>query len=47
MLFTAKISSAIEGDEKLHQYVGAAKCKICHKRKKKGLQYEIWQGSAH
>lgn len=47
LLFTVQISSAIDGDEKQHKYIGAAKCKMCHKKKKKGLQYEIWQSSAH
>ena len=47
LLLTSQISSAIDGDEKQHKYIGAAKCKMCHKKEKKGLQYEIWQGSAH
>lgn len=28
-------------------YVGAAKCKICHKGEKNGNIYEIWEGSQH
>jgi len=47
LLLTSQISSAIDGDEKQHKYIGAAKCKMCHKKEKKGLQYEIWQSSAH
>ena len=34
-------------DEYDHQFIGVAKCKMCHKKEKKGLQYEIWQESAH
>jgi len=29
------------------QYIGAAKCKMCHVSKKSGEQYVIWQNSAH
>ena len=28
-------------------YVGAAKCKICHKTEKQGKQYSIWEESKH
>lgn len=28
-------------------YVGAAKCKTCHKSEKRGNQYTIWQESKH
>jgi len=28
-------------------YVGAAKCKICHKSEKQGKQYLIWQENKH
>ena len=28
-------------------YVGAAKCKICHKTVKQGKQYPIWEESTH
>ena len=34
-------------DEYSHQFIGVAKCKMCHKKEKKGLQYEIWRESAH
>lgn len=47
VLFTAQISSAIDGDEKQHKFIGVAKCKMCHKKAKKGLQFEKWRGSAH
>ncbi len=30
-----------------HEYVGAAKCAICHKSPAQGEQYRIWQESAH
>ena len=28
-------------------YVGAAKCKICHKTEKQGKQYPIWEEGKH
>jgi hypothetical protein len=28
-------------------YVGSAKCKICHKSEKQGLQFPIWEESMH
>ncbi|TFB10024.1 cytochrome C554 [Candidatus Marinimicrobia bacterium MT.SAG.3] len=34
-------------DEYDHQFIGVTKCKMCHKKEKKGLQYEIWRESAH
>jgi len=49
-LFMAQNSSASIisiGDEKQHSFIGVAKCKMCHKKERKGLQYEIWRGSAH
>ena len=30
-----------------HQFIGVIKCKMCHKKEKKGFQYEIWVKSAH
>ncbi|MBI4970992.1 MAG: cytochrome c family protein [Candidatus Omnitrophica bacterium] len=30
-----------------HEYVGAAKCGICHKKPEQGEQYRIWQESKH
>ncbi len=30
-----------------HQFIGVIKCKMCHKKEKKGFQYEIWVESAH
>ena len=28
-------------------YVGADKCKICHKTEKQGQQFPIWEGTKH
>lgn len=28
-------------------YVGAQKCKICHKLEKRGKQYIVWENSRH
>ena len=30
-----------------HKFIGVKKCKMCHKKEKKGFQYEIWAESAH
>jgi hypothetical protein len=30
-----------------HDYVGAEKCKMCHKGEAKGKVWEIWEASAH
>jgi hypothetical protein len=30
-----------------HMYIGAAKCKMCHKKAEAGEQYLIWEKSAH
>lgn len=37
----------IPPDVSKHKFVGVAKCKMCHKKEKKGLQYEIWKESGH
>jgi hypothetical protein len=29
------------------EYVGSQKCKSCHKSKKKGAQYKVWEESSH
>ena len=34
-------------DRSKHEFIGAIKCKMCHKKEKKGFQYEIWVESAH
>ena len=33
--------------EKTHNYVGADKCKICHKGEAKGMTWETWEKSPH
>jgi len=38
------VAQAVAGD---HQYIGAAKCKTCHKGPKKGEVYEKWTASKH
>ncbi len=30
-----------------HEFVGAAKCALCHKKPEQGEQYRIWQESKH
>ncbi len=30
-----------------HEFVGVAKCKMCHQKPDKGEQYKIWQESKH
>jgi hypothetical protein len=30
-----------------HEFVGAAKCKICHKKEEQGAQYTKWEASPH
>ncbi|NQU64244.1 MAG: hypothetical protein HQ517_08180, partial [SAR324 cluster bacterium] len=30
-----------------NSYVGAGKCKMCHKKKKDGNQYGVWKKSEH
>lgn len=34
-------------DEEGRKYLGVAKCQLCHKKEKKGLQFEIWKESRH
>jgi len=34
-------------DDKDRKYEGVLRCKMCHKKEKKGMQYEIWTGSGH
>lgn len=38
------VAQAVAAD---HQYIGASKCKMCHKGAKKGEIYETWEASAH
>ena len=49
-MFILVLSSMVFADEEkpaAHQYVGSAKCKICHNSEKKGAQYTKWQESKH
>ena len=39
--------AAVGGDSSAHGYVGAEKCKMCHKGDAKGKVWEIWEASAH
>jgi hypothetical protein len=43
------LATAQEGEESqdVHQYVGAAKCKVCHNSEAKGAQYTKWEASKH
>ena len=34
-------------DEGKHSFQGVTRCKMCHKKEKRGMQFEIWSGSAH
>ncbi len=44
LIFISLISIA---QEKQHTYVGARKCKTCHKKEKIGNQYKLWKESKH
>ncbi len=37
----------ISAQKKAHKYVGAKKCGMCHKSKKIGKQYKIWEKTKH
>ncbi|MGL1935962.1 MAG: cytochrome c family protein [Fibrobacterales bacterium] len=37
----------VQAADPAHKFVGAAKCKTCHKKKKDGEQYQQWQKSGH
>jgi len=30
-----------------YEYIGAAKCKMCHNKAEKGKQYDVWNSKAH
>ncbi|MDA3954492.1 MAG: cytochrome c family protein [Bacteroidales bacterium] len=30
-----------------HEYIGAAKCKMCHNKEVKGKQYDVWKEKSH
>lgn len=41
------VYSGATADEKSHDYVGAGKCKMCHKKPATGGQYGIWLEASH
>jgi len=41
------LSSIVVAEEGDPQYVGSAKCKICHKAEKRGAQYTKWEEGKH
>jgi hypothetical protein len=45
MIVFLSISIYAQGEKA--EYVGAAKCKMCHNSKKSGMQFTIWEGSTH
>ena len=30
-----------------YEYIGAAKCKMCHNKPETGKQYDLWKASSH
>ncbi len=46
-LFTFAFSPVNLAQKKAHKYVGAKKCGMCHRSKKRGGQYQIWKASKH
>ena len=41
------VSLLLNAQEKQRTYVGARKCKTCHKKEKIGNQFKLWQESKH
>ncbi len=41
------LSSVVVAEEGDPQYVGSAKCKVCHNAEKKGAQYTKWEAGPH
>jgi hypothetical protein len=41
------ISGSAASEETQRMYVGVAKCKTCHKTEAQGLQFALWEKSAH
>lgn len=41
------LNSATVGAQLAHEFIGASKCAICHKKPEQGEQYRIWQESKH
>lgn len=44
VIFAGGEMSAVHAE---HEFVGAAKCKLCHQKPEQGEQYKIWQESKH
>lgn len=40
-------ATAGESEAKTHDFVGAKKCKMCHKKKSAGEQFKVWTESKH
>jgi Zn finger protein HypA/HybF involved in hydrogenase expression len=47
LISSAVVMAQEEEKEMGPQYIGAAKCKVCHNAEKRGAQYAKWQASAH
>ncbi len=47
LLSTVLPVEAIAGAPKRHNYVGVELCKICHKKKELGDQYDVWANTSH
>jgi hypothetical protein len=41
------IGDPARAEPRLHDYVGAEKCKTCHQKKLMGNQYAVWQAGPH
>ncbi|UCE67132.1 MAG: cytochrome c family protein [Candidatus Zixiibacteriota bacterium] len=41
------LSSIVVAEEGDPQYIGSAKCKVCHKAEKRGEQYTKWEAGPH
>jgi hypothetical protein len=44
---TYLLAGPAASEEKQHTYLGASKCKTCHKTEAQGLQFPIWEKTAH
>jgi 3-hydroxyisobutyrate dehydrogenase-like beta-hydroxyacid dehydrogenase len=47
LVLSVLASAQEEKKEAVRQYVGAAKCKVCHNSEAKGAQYAKWEASKH
>ncbi len=41
------VTGSVPADEPLHEYVGAERCKTCHKKERIGDQYAVWKDGPH